>query len=93
MLNMTPMSYGDFRVGVPVKGNYDLVLNSALKKYGNTEDHDIGTVFKSIKGDCDFREQYIAFPLEPYAALVFSFRDGAGRKSVSGKKAKEAPGE
>ena len=93
VLNMTPMSYGDFRVGVPVKGNYDLVLNSALKKYGNTEDHDIGTVFKSIKGDCDFREQYIAFPLEPYAALVFSFRDGAGRKSVSGKKAKEAPGE
>ena len=70
--NFTPVERKDFRVGVPKKKQYKLILNSADPKYGgNFEAED--TVFKAVKGECDGREYYIEYPLPPYGVAVFTF--------------------
>ncbi|MCI2049873.1 MAG: 1,4-alpha-glucan branching protein GlgB [Lachnospiraceae bacterium] len=73
ILNMTPMRRDDFRIGVPKKGKYKLILNSATKMYGNTEDFDLPGTFTAKTGECDYRHQYIDIPLPPYAALILEF--------------------
>lgn len=70
--NFTPVERKDFRVGVPKKKQYQLILNSADPKYGgNFEAED--TVFKAVKGECDGRDYYIEYPLPPYGVAVFTF--------------------
>ena len=70
--NFTPVERKDFRVGVPKKKQYKLILNSADSKYGgNFEAED--TVFKAVKGECDGRDYYIEYPLPPYGVAVFTF--------------------
>ena len=70
--NFTPVERKDFRVGVPKKKQYKLILNSADPKYGgNFEAED--TVFKAVKGECDGRDYYIEYPLPPYGVAVFTF--------------------
>ena len=70
--NFTPVERKDFRVGVPKKKQYKLILNSADPKYGgNYEAED--TVFKAVKGECDGRDYYIEYPLPPYGVAVFTF--------------------
>jgi 1,4-alpha-glucan branching enzyme len=73
ILNMTPMKREGFRIGVPKKGKYRLILNSARKEFGNPEDFELPAVLTAQAGDCDYRKQSIGFDLPPYAALIFEF--------------------
>ena len=73
VLNMTPVKYEGYRVGVPVKGRYKLVLNSTEKQYGGFGDTPVPEVIKAAKGECDFRDQYLEFDLPAYGGLVFEF--------------------
>ena len=73
VLNMTPMKYDNFRIGVPSKKQFKLLLNSALKEYGGHGDTDIPEKLKPQKGLCDYRGQYLEFHLPAYGALVFEF--------------------
>ena len=72
VLNMTPVSYPEYRVGVPMNTKYKLVLNSDDVKYGG-QGHKLPKVLKARKGLCDRREQYITFELPPLTAAVFVF--------------------
>ena len=73
VLNMTPMAYDDFRIGVPSKKQFKLLLNSALKEFGGSGQTDIPEKLKTKKGLCDYRGQYIEFHLPAYGALVFEY--------------------
>ena len=73
VLNMTPMKYEGYRVGVPVKGRYKLVLNSTEKQYGGFGDTPVPEIMRAKKGECDFRDQYLEFNLPAYGGLVFEF--------------------
>jgi 1,4-alpha-glucan branching enzyme len=73
VLNMTPVKYEGYRVGVPVKGRYKLVLNSTEKQYGGFGDTPVPEVIKAAKGECDFRDKYLEFDLPAYGGLVFEF--------------------
>ena len=52
--NFTPMEREDYRVGVPKRKQYKLVLNSDEEKYGGTGE-ERPLVYKAEKKECDGR--------------------------------------
>ena len=73
VLNMTPVKYEGFRMGVPVNKRYKLILNSTDKQFGGFGDTPVPEIIRPKKGLCDFRDQYIEFDLPAYGGLVFEY--------------------
>ena len=72
VLNLTPMMRENFKVGVPVRKKYKLLLNSDEKRFGGNG-HEIPAEINAVKVPCDFREYSICFDLPPLTAAVFIF--------------------
>ncbi len=72
VINFTPVERLEYRVGVPKKKTYKLILNSEDKKFGG-EDEDRPTSYKAEKSPCDGREYSFAYPLPAYGVAVFKF--------------------
>jgi 1,4-alpha-glucan branching enzyme len=72
VINMTPVEYPKYRVGVPMNTQYKLVINSDDEKFGGNGNK-VPKTLKARKGLCDNRDQYIAFPLPPLTAVVYEF--------------------
>ena len=72
VLNMTPMARPDYRCGVPVLGNYKLVMNSMDPKYGGDAPRSKKT-YKAVEGECDKRDYSIAYDLPAYGCAIFEF--------------------
>ncbi len=70
--NFTPMEREDYRVGVPAKGTYKLILNSDEARFGGSGAKK-PTKYKAIKAECDNREYSFAYPLPPYGVGIFEF--------------------
>ncbi len=72
IINMTPMTWENYKLGVPKRKKYKLLLSSTEERFGGT-----GAVIpKEItakKGTCDYRDYHIVLDLPPYAAAVFVF--------------------
>ncbi len=68
--NFTPMDRPDYRVGVPKRGSYTLVLDSSHGLYRRGE---AAPAFRSVKKECDGQPYSFAYPLPPYGAAVFRF--------------------
>ncbi|MCI8639008.1 MAG: 1,4-alpha-glucan branching protein GlgB [Coprococcus sp.] len=70
--NFTPMEREDYRVGVPRRKQYKLVLNSDEKQYGGSgEERPI--VYKAVKQECDGRPYSFGYRLPAYGVAVFEF--------------------
>lgn len=70
--NMTPVARDDYRVGVPKKGTYHLLLNSNEVRFGGTEaDKSRPASYKAVKSEYDGREYSISYPLPPFGVAVF----------------------
>ena len=72
VINITPVAYPKYKVGVPMNTQYKLLLNSDDKKFGGNGNKMPKTI-KAKKGLCDNRDQYIAFPLPPLTAVIYTF--------------------
>lgn len=70
--NFTPMARPDYRVGVPRRKQYKLVLDSDAAEFGGTG-KEKPLVYKAVKSECDGQPYSIAYPLEPYGVAVFEF--------------------
>ncbi len=70
ILNMTPVEYKGYRVGVPDRKTYKVLLNSDEKQYGGFGNTQVPAVLKAQKGNCDYRDQYVEFDLPAYGAIV-----------------------
>lgn len=68
--NFTPMERPDYRVGVPQKGNYSLILDSANGLYPARSKKQ---TFRAVKQECDGQPYSIAYPLPAYGTAVFRF--------------------
>ena len=70
VLNMTPMMWEDYKVSVPKKKKYKLVLNSDALEYGGN-----GNALPAELGaEADEDGKYsVTFDLPPYCAAVFLF--------------------
>lgn len=72
VLNMTPMRRENYRVGVPNKKKYKLLLNSDDKRFGGNGGV-IPTELTAQKGECDGKPYYLEFNLPAYGAALFVF--------------------
>ncbi|MBQ0042909.1 MAG: 1,4-alpha-glucan branching protein GlgB [Lachnospiraceae bacterium] len=72
VLNMTPMERTEYRMGVPNKGKYKLVLNSCDEKFGGSG-ASVPLTLTAEQIPCDGRDYSISFTLPAYGALVYSF--------------------
>ncbi|SFG33850.1 1,4-alpha-glucan branching protein GlgB [Oribacterium sp. WCC10] len=69
VINMTPMERPDYRVGVPVKTRYTLLLNED----GNVDSNKMKTLYQAESGECDGKPYNIAYSLPAYGCAVFRF--------------------
>ena len=72
VINMTPMLWENYMVGVPKKKKYRLLLNSDEKRFGGSG-HEIPAEIAAVKGECCFKDYYISLDLPPYTAAIFIF--------------------
>lgn len=70
--NFTPVARPEYRVGVPRRKSYKLVLNSESPEFGGTGE-DKPLVYKAQKQECDGRTYSIAYPLAPYEVAIFKY--------------------
>lgn len=68
--NFTPVERPDYRVGVPKKGSYTLLLDET---HGSYKPGDQKIVYRSAKGECDGQPFSFAYPLPAYGTAVFRF--------------------
>ena len=72
VLNFTPVKREGYRVGVPKKKKYKLLLNSDEKRFGGFGNM-IPDELIAEKEACDFKDYSITFDLPPLAAAIFVF--------------------
>ena len=73
VINMTPMARDDYRVGVPKKKSYKLILNSEDAQFNGTDESPRPDSYKAEKIECDKKSFSFAYPLAPYGVAVFKF--------------------
>ena len=71
VVNFTPMARPDYCVGLPLKKNCTLILDSHSSKFGGS--HKVPTLYKAEDGECDGQPYRIAYDLPPYGVAVFRF--------------------
>jgi 1,4-alpha-glucan branching enzyme len=67
--NFTATPYMDYRVGVPVPGNYTEILNSDRHEYGGSGIYNPG-ILKAEQHLCDHREYSVPLQLPPLGLVV-----------------------
>lgn len=72
VINYTPVARDDYRVGVPKKKQYKLILNSKEPEFGG-DVHKEQILYHAVKKECDGRPYSISYPLPAYGVAVFQF--------------------
>ena len=70
--NFTPVEREDYRVGVPKKKQYRLVLDSDAAEFGGSGGEK-ALVYKAEKSECDGLPYSFGYHLPPYGVAVFEF--------------------
>ena len=72
VINFTPVARPDYRVGVPKRKQYRLVLDGDAAEFGgNTTERPV--VYKAVKSECDGIPYSFAYDLPAYGVAVFKF--------------------
>ncbi len=72
IINMTPIAWEGYKLGVPKKKKYKLLLNSTEERFGGAGGI-IPKEITAVKDECDYKDYSITLDLPPYAAAVFVF--------------------
>ena len=72
VINYTPVARDDYRVGVPKRKQYKLILNSKEPEFGGDVHKEV-VDYKVVKKECDGRPFSFAYPLPAYGVAVFRF--------------------
>ena len=72
VINMTPMTWENYRVGVPKNKKYKLVLNSDEERFGGRGTQ-IPEEITAVEEPCNGKDYSITLNLPPYGAAVFVF--------------------
>ncbi len=70
--NFTPVEREDYRVGVPLKKQYKLILNSDDKEYGG-QGVERPLTYRAVKKECDNHPFSFAYPLPAFGVAVFQY--------------------
>ncbi len=72
ILNMTPMKWENYKLGVPADASYKLILNSDDEKFGGNGNK-LPQTLLSRKENCDYKDYAVTLDLSPYTAAVYTF--------------------
>ena len=72
VINMTPVEWKEYQVGVPKCKKYRLILNSDEERFGGGKRR-IPEEIQAVKKPCCGKEFSISFDLPPYGAAIFAF--------------------
>ena len=72
VLNMTPVKREEYKVPVPKKKKYKLLLNSDEERFGGWG-NEIQKEIAAEKEPCQNQEYSITLDLPPYGAAIFVF--------------------
>ena len=70
--NFTPVARPDYRVGVPGRKTYKLILNSDDVAFGGSGEPRPDS-YKAETSECDGRKYSFAYPLPAYVVAIFRF--------------------
>lgn len=70
LINFTPVDRPDYRVGVPKRGNYTLLLDN---QHGAYKPSQKPPVYKAVKTECDNHEWSVSIPLPAYGTAILRF--------------------
>ena len=74
VMNMTPVERKSYRVGVPRGGSYKKLMDSCEKKYAGAGSN-VKKTIEASGGECDKRDFYLEFDMQPYGAYAFLIPD------------------
>ena len=72
VVNFTPVARPDYRVGVPKKKQYRLILNSDAEEFGGSGKEQ-PEAYQAEAKECDGRKYSFAYDLPAYGVAVFKF--------------------
>jgi len=72
VINFTPVNWENYKVGVPKKGKYKLVLNSDEKRFGGNGSQ-IPAEITAVKEECHYQDYTLTFDLPAFSAAVFTY--------------------
>lgn len=70
VVNFTPVDRPEFRMGVPKRGNYTLLLDN---QHGAYQAGGKPPVFRAVKKECDGQDWSISLPLSAYGTAILRF--------------------
>lgn len=70
IVNFTPVDRPEYRLGVPKRGNYTLLLDN---QHGAYKPADKPPVYKAVKKECDGLDWSISVPLPAYGTAILRF--------------------
>lgn len=73
VLNFTPVARRSYRVGVPKKKSYELILDSEDARFGGSHKSTVHREFTAEKKVCDGKPYSIAYHLPAFGAAIFRF--------------------
>lgn len=68
--NFTPVARPDYRVGVPKRGNYTVILDNEHGAYKTGEK---APILKAVKSECDGQPYSVSLPLPAYGTAILRF--------------------
>ena len=68
--NFTPVDRDDYRVGVPKRGNYTVILDN---EHGSYKTGEKAPVLKAVKSECDGQPYSVSLPLPAYGTAILRF--------------------
>ena len=72
IINMTPMRWENYKLGVPQKKKYKLLLNSDDIRFGG-QGMQVPKEIMAVEDNCDYKDYSITLDIPAYSALVFVF--------------------
>ena len=72
IINMTPMRWENYKLGVPQKKKYKLLLNSDDIRFGG-QGMQVPKGIMAVEDNCDYKDYSITLDIPAYSALVFVF--------------------
>jgi 1,4-alpha-glucan branching enzyme len=86
--NLTPVPHENYRLGMPEKGNYDVIFNSDDKKYFGSDYSDIKK-YEATDISRNGREYSVALTLAPLSVMVLKPSNKKAKKATAKSTAKK----
>ncbi|MDR2546829.1 MAG: 1,4-alpha-glucan branching protein GlgB [Lachnospiraceae bacterium] len=73
IINMTPMTWNDYLIGVPKKGKFTLLLDSGNPRFGGETNTPLPAELISHVEECNGYKWSVSLDLPPYCAAIYLF--------------------